>query len=489
MIKNDRKIKSDYLKIYNSVKAGYYIKYLALIFLFVAICNLSFAYNFSIKIENCGEKLVYLCKHRGPDFIIIDSIKTNAEGLVVFTDDKKLEYGVYFIVIPPHSRFDFLIADNQNISINTDMNNIIGSLRISGEKQYQYFADLIKEVAELNKKKANLNMQRQFFAANMPDTVKFVNEKIDSLDKHQHNLYDKYKNMLDREDYLYKILNLLSAVIIPEEIENSRLEKSKEYYDYTRRHFLDRIDFEEEHIINTPEFMFHKLIETYAYYFIELRSTDIKEAKENADFLINKAKLSPAIHQYVLSYLLAKYQNHNDKRLERLMLHLFDEHIFNKKPDWMDEHTYSVVEFFISSLRYNLIGDIAKEIKLYDFAGNLLSMYEMQQDYKIVWFWEPECEVCEEQTLVLMQEYQDLKLAGAEIFAVCISDNNKSCVDFIEKHDIPWINVIDNNVDSELRQNYGIIKTPRVYLLNSQHEILAKDIRPSALYSIIISNR
>lgn len=488
MIKNDKKLKNNKNTAQRQNKAGYLFKYLALVLLSSAIISNAVAYNISITIENCGEKLVYLCKHRGPDFEIIDSLKTNTNGHVVFSGHEKLESGIYFIVIPPHTRFDFLIAEEQNISINTDMNNVIGKLQIKGEKQNQIFADLIKEVASVNRERANYNMQKQFFAGTMPDTVKYISQIIDSLDKHQQSLYIKYKNMLNEDDYLYKVLNLLSPIHIPPEIENSRLEDPVHYFNYTRRHFLDRIDFDEPFLINTPEFMFHKLIETYAYYFIELRSSDINEAKENSDFILQKAEATTKIHQYVLSYLLSKYQNHNDKRLEKLMVHLFDEHVRKEKPEWMDMQTYSVVEFFIESLRYNLIGNTAAEINLPDFEGIHLSMYALDYNYKIILFWEPGCDICEEQTLALLDEYEDIKFAGAQVIAVCVSEDKQKCKDFVKSNNLSWINLIDNSIDSEVRQKYGVIKTPRIYLLDKQHVIIAKDVRPAALYQYILNN-
>jgi hypothetical protein len=107
--------------------------------------NLS-AYNIKIEISKCPDYYIFLGKHRGPDFIVIDSVPA-VNGVAIFEDNLDLQHGVYFIVIPPQTRFDFILANEQNITIKTDARDVTGKLQISGDKQYQTFAFLQKDIA------------------------------------------------------------------------------------------------------------------------------------------------------------------------------------------------------------------------------------------------------------------------------------------------------------------------------------------------------
>jgi hypothetical protein len=155
------------------------------LFLFALFFSISaFSYNIRVEIANCPQYLIYLGVHKGPDFKVIDSLPA-VNGVVEFKSDFKLAHGVYFIVVPPQSRFDFIIADDQNIVIKTDANDILGKMQISGEKQYTIFNELQKEIAIINKRRTQLTMELEFYKSFMPDTVPIINNLIDSLNKSQ----------------------------------------------------------------------------------------------------------------------------------------------------------------------------------------------------------------------------------------------------------------------------------------------------------------
>ena len=112
----------------------------------------------------------------------------------VFKSDKNLPAGVYFIVIPPQSRFDFLLAGEQDITIKTDARDILGKLVISGEKQYTLFAELQQDIAKINKFRSQMNMELEFYKSFKPDTADAVTKKLDSVitsySIHYTKLYD-----------------------------------------------------------------------------------------------------------------------------------------------------------------------------------------------------------------------------------------------------------------------------------------------------------
>ena len=186
------------------------------IFLFFSL-NLS-AYQISVSIENCPNIYLYLGKHKGPDFIIVDSI-ASTNGKAIFKGEQRLEKGVYFIVIPPQSRFDFIIDDNQNFEISSNLNNLIANLKITGDPQYQHFADLQKDIAKINLDRTRLNLELEFYNAFMPDTVKTIKAQLNALNLDQTLLYEKYLLKNEKSTFLYKLLNILNPFNLPDNIE------------------------------------------------------------------------------------------------------------------------------------------------------------------------------------------------------------------------------------------------------------------------------
>ena len=485
LIKNDRqRVNSVSMPLSESYILFRFRSLVILLLLFFSIST--FAYHIRVEINNNSETLIYLCSHRGPDFHVIDSVMSDKNGIVEFKSDQKLPFGVYFIVIPPQSRFDFLLAEDQNIVIKTDARDIFGKFSISGELQYTIFAELLKNVATINKERSFLNMQKQFFAAYQPDTLKHINFLVDSLNKRQNELYRYYKSKLDSDKFLYKILNILSPFEIPKHIEPLKYQDPVAYYDYHKTHFLERVDFNCSELINTPEFVFHKLIETYCYYFFDTRSNRIDQVLPDIDFLVNKTKKNKDFNQYIISYLITRYQNHNDKRLEAIVVHVFDKFIKSKNLIWLSENDYLATEFLIDRLRFNLIGSTAKNFKLSSVNDVYVELSDFDKSYKLLWFWEPECDVCIEQTLVLKKQYSDLKFIGVEVIAINVSADKIMWKDFISMNNLEWINLIDDNPKSETKLNYGIIKTPGLFVLDPNNRIIAKHVNPTSVYEMVL---
>ncbi|MDD3860472.1 MAG: redoxin domain-containing protein, partial [Bacteroidales bacterium] len=444
----------------------------------------AFAYKIRVEIENCPQYFIYLGVYKGPDFKVIDSLPPK-NGVVEFKSDSKLAHGVYFIVIPPQSRFDFIIADEQNITIKTDANDILGKMQISGEKQYTIFNELQKEIAIINKKRTQLSMELEFYKSFSPDTVTVINKIIDSLNKSQSSLYSAYKLKTEKADFLYKILNVLEPFYVPTEISNMQYSDPLTHYNYYKAHYLDRVDFNDESLLNTPEFIFHKLLSDYCFYFFDTRINKPDEVYPDIDSLISKTDLNNEYRQYILNYLISRYENPTDLRLEAYLVYIYRNYFMTKKPDWVSDVAYSVMQFKIESIQYNVIGDIAKDLNLPDINGNYFSIYNIDSDYKVLLFWEPDCDICNETALILSGYYPKLKEINTEIYAVLSGTETQEWTAFISENEMDWINVYDPSQTSNFSKYYGTYKTPRLYILNRNNKILAKDIKPEFVFDYI----
>lgn len=443
-----------------------------------------FAYNIRVEISNCPDYYIFLGKHHGPDFVIIDSLPSN-NGIVNFKGESNLEKGVYFIVIPPQTRFDFIIADDQNFVIKTDARNVIEKLEISGEKQYSVFADFQREIASINKTRAQLNMESEFFKTYKPDTIAFIQAKIDSLNIIQSNMYSNYRSKTLAKEFLNKILGLLEPLFVPDSIESLRYSNPDKQYNYYKNHWLDRIDFDEPGLLNTPAFVFHQLIEDYCYYFMDTRINNPDDVYPDIDSLIIKTQDKPLYNQYILSYLIARYEAPKDLRLEAYLVYVYRNYFLVKKPNWVDDYAYAIMKFRIESIQYNVIGNTAPNLTLPDIEGNYHSIYDMHGKFKLLLFWEPDCDICNETALILAGNYQRLQELNVEIMAILSNSDNNEWTDFVFENAIEWINVYDPENESNFEILYGTYKTPRLFILDENNIIIGKDIKPGSVYDFI----
>ena len=463
-----------------AVKCG-----LFLIFIFSSL--LTFSYNIKVEIKNCPEYYIYFGKHRGPDFTVIDSVQA-VNGLVEFSGKKNLETGVYFIVIPPQTRFDFIIADEQNFTLKTDTRNILGELISNGEKQYQIFLDIQKDIAEINKKRSQLEMESEFYKMYQKDTIPYITAKIDSLNQIQFDIYETYKTKLDKSTFVYDILSILSPFHVPDSIAKLQYEEPAIHYRYYIDHYLDRINFDNPSILNTPEFVFHKLLADYCYYFFDVRANKLDDAYQDMDNLIAKTENKPEFRQYILSYLVSRYEKPQDLRLESFLVYLYRNYFMINRPDWVTDQAFDIMKLRIESVQYNLVGSIGKNLVLNNQNGDSVSIYGLESNYKVLFFWEPSCDICTDAILKLKEEYSDLEAHNVQVFAVCTNSNEiNDWKSFINDKQLNWINAIDIRNSSNFEIYYGTYKTPRLFILDSNNKILTKDVKPDYVYEYIKS--
>lgn len=460
------------------------VKYILISFLVLFFVNEIRAYDIKIEIENCPEYYVFFGKHRGPDFEIIDSLPVK-NNFVNFKSPEKLEHGVYFVVIPPQTRFDFIIDEVQDFSIKTNMYNILGDMQIKGDEEYSLFVNMQKEIAKINKIRTQLEVQSEFYKNFQPDTIPFIKKEIDSLNLLQQNVYKKYRSQTNPEKFLNKILAILEGFEVPDSISVLVYTNPQKHFDYYKTHWLDRVDFSESGLLNTPAFVFHKLLEDYCFYFLDTKANNIETAFADVDTLVHKTKNDINFNQYILSYLISRYENPKDLRLERLLVYIYRTYFLANPPQWLDERAFSIMKFRIEAIQYNLIGSVAKDLNLPDINGNFHSIYQMPNKYKLLLFWEPDCDICNETAFILQSSYYKLRELDVEIYAVLINSENDEWQEFIEENAIEWINVHDPKNETNFEKYYGTYKTPRLFLLNNENIILAKDIKAESIYDYI----
>ena len=73
-----------------------------------------------------------------------------------------------------------------------------------------------------------------------------------------------------------------------------------------------------------------------------------------------------------------------------------------------------------------------------------------------------------------------------KVFAVCTEFDEEMWKEFIKKQEVEdWINVIDLENKSNFRGKYNIMGTPRLYVLDKNKKIIAKQINSEALAKIL----
>ncbi len=109
-------------------------------------------YDIRIRISGCNDTMAYLVKYRFDHKVIADTCKIIKDGLIQFRGEKELDKGVYALLSESKAiYFDFLINENQDFSIHTDIADVISKLKVKGNNENELFFSYLKFMTENNR--------------------------------------------------------------------------------------------------------------------------------------------------------------------------------------------------------------------------------------------------------------------------------------------------------------------------------------------------
>ena len=130
------------------------------------------------------------------------------------------------------------------------------------------------------------------------------------------------------------------------------------------------------------------------------------------------------------------------------------------------------------------IGKPAVDIVQNDTSHNSISLSSLKGKTVLIEFWASWCTTCKSENKHLKKIYDQFRGKNFEIFAVSLDNDFTQWTEAIKAADLPWVNVSDlKGWQSETRKLYGVIKTPHNVLVDSEGNIIAKDLYGEELVS------
>jgi len=141
------------LTIYDMKKIG-----LLVLGFFISFLLSAQNYEIKIKINGVSDTVAYLGHHFGEKKYVVDTAKVDSKGNVVFAGDKKLERGIYIVVLPSRGMtyFELLIGDNRKFSLETDTTNFLQTMKVKGDKENQAFMDYQRKMVDIQNRRTDL---------------------------------------------------------------------------------------------------------------------------------------------------------------------------------------------------------------------------------------------------------------------------------------------------------------------------------------------
>lgn len=463
-----------------------------ILLLILPIVQLTYAqktetYEISVSINDLKDSTVYLAYHYGDKQYLKDTLKLDKNGLGVFKGNPTLPEGIYMIVLPGRKYFEILMTDDQVFSVSCIFRDYSNTLRFSGSEQNTSFLDYQRKWMALQNTDRDLNTRMQNSKQNN-DSLRKLNELV----KVHENKMKNYLNSV-ADSNKGNLLGLVVKAIIPVEVPDIQLPPNTpnpdsvrwiRSYIYNKDHFFDNIDFTDERILRTP-ILFSKLNIFFTNVVIQLADSINTEV----DRIMVKSGSNNKVYQFVAVYLFNHFRESEIMGHDAVIVKLADDIYLSGKADWTTKEWRDNLKKEVDRIRPNLIGVKAHDMVMNTFNGVYVSLYDLNKDFVILYFWEPECGHCKEATPKLKAYYDKVKSQGVEVFSVCTQPDKTKWEKYIQENKLNWINGWDPQRSTNYDYYYNVTATPGIYILDKNKKIIAKKLPVEAIESFIDNYR
>jgi thiol-disulfide isomerase/thioredoxin len=457
------------------------------IIFFVAffICNQGKAQGYQVTLTTPQYKsgIAYLTYYMGPNLNVADSAAVSNTGMAIFKGTKKLSPGLYVIVLPgKRLRTDFLIDKEQRIAVKVDTTDLLNKTIVTGSKENTLYVQYQKYVA---KKSISLENERKAYAYSQTKVDSLLHEANYNLYNGELNAYRESIVKTQPASMMAALLKAMKEPLVPV-LKPVTREDSLANYNYYKAHYWDGVTFMDDRIIRTPFFL--KRVERYYREVVpQMPDSIIKDI----DYKLLLARNNTEMYKFLLNWLTDEYINPKYMGQDAVFVHLFEKYHSKGLSSWLNDKQMDAISRRAYMLMSNLIGEKGANLEMIDSTGKPSPLYDVNADYTILCFWDPNCGHCKEEVPRLDSIYQaSWKNHNVKIYAVLTPDDKENAKaeweKFIKDHKLgEWTHVYKTKAmeDADLaaqkpsfRQLYDITLTPTLYLLDKDKHIIGKKL-------------
>jgi peroxiredoxin len=417
-----------------------------------------------------------------PKITVLDTAVVQEGGLVSFRHAARLPTGMYRIGVKKKT-FEFFLSEgeSQSFSVHFNLNEGLTTAKFDGSRENAAFAAYAKfmqdHIAARQKLQVRLQQNSQ-----QPDSVKVINEQIEQVVREVKDnwtkLAKKYKN---------KVLGMFIAAVRdfepePPVITDSTANRDslyrEYYYTFYKNHFFDPYSFSSPYLLRTP--FYARAINTY---FTKILKPSEQEAREQIAWLLQQVEQNKPVYQYTVRELYDLYKSvPYHPELEQLYVEIGQNYIVGKPEMWEDSVWVAKIAHAVQIAALNPKGGQAIDLKLNDLSGNAISLYDVQSDYTVLYFFNPQCGTCAVVTPELHKIYQKYKNKGMQVFAVYVDRDKDMWMKYIvDNQYLDWINVWDGDETAGIYDKYDLHAIPMIYLLDKNKVIIERDVAQGKL--------
>ena len=433
-------------------------------------------YEMAFQLPGATDSMLYLGQHYRDKFITLDSAVRSSDNTYKFVGKHKFETGMYAIFNKAASKalFEFTIDGSQRFSVRTNQAFEVEEPEkdITGSRAMQLMYSYMKRLNQANRQAKDIEQRKKSSDAKVKaqaeEDMELLNNEMREYENTTLSANSKYR--------FFQLLDMFRGPDVPNEIEDKAF--------YYRTHYWDGVNFADHSLVHTPD-LFKKM--NY-YFFGVLFHADYDTICKYADMVLHKIEGDTLMMRYFMDFIMPRYYR-STKNIgwDAVWCYLVRQYYLTGKCSWALPSEISNKRQTCEFLEKSLIGAKGAELYMADTSQSAdpkdwISSHRFPTRYVILWFWDPDCHHCQQQTPELSHLYDSLCNAGNkrfEVYAVGYDADITKWKKYVQQYNLKWVNVGGTNVNIDYQDAYNVHGTPTMIILNEERRIIMNKVLPT----------
>ena len=227
---------------------------------------------------------------------------------------------------------------------------------------------------------------------------------------------------------------------------------------------------------------------------IEREGTEVQ--KQECDFLISSTEDS-LIRQFIALQAYEHYMNSPVMGSEAVSIYLLDKWFLPGKVKMKTDIDLINARVFADFNRQSLVGMKAPQLTMKTMDDSPVSLFsedgsDASSRFRIIYFYDTDCSKCKLESILLRNILEEGEFP-VELLAVYSGDNREAWQKYVSDRlaidsDVVKVQHLwDPQLDSDFQRKYGVLQTPRIFLVRPDGVILGRGLDVEALYTMLRS--
>ncbi len=427
------------------------------------------------KLHNATPMRLILAQHFGGELMPIDTAVVGVDGKVMWEDSQPLPAGMCRIIGIGRG-LDIMAADSQRFSFEADMKDVIGTIRFQNSAENNLFFDYQRQVRVRYQKALLFRQQNNIKDDNDPRWKTRFQELNEEVKQYVDSLYaQKPSSFVVR--YL-KSYQEPKQPVLP--VKKLTSKDSLFLQSYSRAHYFENSFLSDERMVYTPTVPLR--VNRFLKSIAQLPTSDLIAIADN---ILLQTKGTVELKKYIVGKFAHESELATSPALDTLYDHIVTNYVEAEPKLWDASTLQKVKEIKEIKARLSLNTPFP-DLVLTNTLGQEVALKEIQSEYTVVFFYDPSCSHCREQTpklTALAKQYaQKLK-----VFAVSLDSDENVWKKFIADFQTDmFINVRDVSKKIQFYK-LGVYNYPTIYVLDQNKKMVARWINASQLESYLLN--